>query len=126
MKRLLSLLVVLSLCSVAFLSSCAARPAEKDYIVVAYVTSWSRVMPDPAVMTHINYAFGHVNDTFDGVRVDNPDRLRQIAALKKENPDLKVLISYLKFLQESQHLQMQVPKSANTLVILQQPHQASA
>ena len=80
MKRLLSLLLVMALCSVAFLSSCAARPAEKDYIVVAYVTSWSHVMPDPAVMTHINYAFGHVNDTFDGVRISKPDRLRQIVA----------------------------------------------
>ena len=93
MKRRLSLLLVMALCSVAFLSSCAARPAEKDYIVVAYVTSWSRVMPDPAVMTHINYAFGHVNDTFDGVRISKPDRLRQIVALKSENPDLKVMLS---------------------------------
>ena len=44
-------------------------------------------------MTHLNYAFGHVNDTFDGVRVDNPERLRQMVALKKTNPDLKVMLS---------------------------------
>lgn len=49
-------------------------------------------MPDSKMMTHINYAFGHVNNTFDGVRVDNPERLKQIVALKKENPELKVLI----------------------------------
>lgn len=71
----------------------AQQSASEKKIVVAYVTSWSEIMPDAKMMTHINYAFGHVNDTFDGVRVDNPDRLRQIAALKKENPDLKVLIS---------------------------------
>ena len=93
MKRLLSLLVAMPFCFVTFLSSCADNPAEKDFIVVAYVTSWSRVMPDPAVMTHINYAFGHVNDTFDGVRISKPDRLRQIVALKSENPDLKVMLS---------------------------------
>ena len=73
--------------------SCDQQPAEKDYVVVAYVTSWSRVMPDPFTMTHINYAFGHVNDTFDGVRIDNPRRLKSIVDLKKENPDLKVMLS---------------------------------
>lgn len=62
-------------------------------VIVAYVTSWSRVMPDPKYMTHINYAFGHVNDTFNGVRIDNEERLRQIVALKEQNPELKVLLS---------------------------------
>ena len=38
-------------------------------IVVAYVTSWTNEVPDPTVMTHINYAFGHVNETFSGVRI---------------------------------------------------------
>ena len=65
--------------------------AEK--VIVAYVTSWSQTIPDPTVMTHINYAFGHVNETFDGVRIDQPDRLRQIVALKKKEPQLKVLLS---------------------------------
>lgn len=73
--------------------SCDQQPAEKDYVVVAYVTSWSRIMPDPFTMTHINYAFGHVNNTFDGVRIDNPRRLKLIVDLKKENPDLKVMLS---------------------------------
>ena len=50
-------------------------------------------MPDPFTMTHVNYAFGHVNDTFDGVRIDNPRRLRQIVELKNVNPDLKVMLS---------------------------------
>lgn len=67
--------------------------AEKDRVVVAYVTSWSDVIPDPFCMTHINYAFGHVNDTFDGVRIDNPQRLKDMVALKQVNPDLKVMLS---------------------------------
>lgn len=67
--------------------------AKNDNVVVAYVTSWSKVMPNPNVMTHINYAFCHVTDSFDGVRIDNPDRLRQIVALKKQNPALKVMLS---------------------------------
>lgn len=61
--------------------------------VVAYVTGGSDVMPDPTIMTHINYAFGHVTPTFDGVRIDNPERLQNIVALKKDNPNLKVLLS---------------------------------
>ncbi len=67
-------------------------PVEEK-VAVAYVTSWKEAVPDPAFITHINYAFGHVNETFDGVIVDNPDRLRQIVALKKQKPSLKVLLS---------------------------------
>lgn len=62
-------------------------------VIVAYVTSWSDIMPEPQYMTHINYAFGHVNDTFNGVRIDNEERLKQIVALKKQKPELKVLLS---------------------------------
>ena len=62
-------------------------------VVVAYVTSWSEVMPDPQYMTHINYAFGHVNESFNGVKIDNEERLRQIVDLMKQKPELKVLLS---------------------------------
>lgn len=62
-------------------------------VVVAYVTSWSEVMPDPQYMTHINYAFGHVNESFNGVKIDNEEHLRQIVDLRKQKPELKVLLS---------------------------------
>ena len=87
------------LAAAAFLASCAGKPAQEQAdplatkVVVAYVTSWTDVMPDPALVTHINYAFGHVNDTFNGVRVDNEERLRAIVALKKQKPSLQVLLS---------------------------------
>lgn len=90
--RLFSVLTALSL-FVTMLSGCAEKAPEKDYVIIAYVTSWKDVPVDPTVMTHINYAFGHVNDTFDGVRIDNPDRLRKIVALKTVNSDLKVMLS---------------------------------
>lgn len=67
--------------------------AAPQRIVVAYVTAGSDVMPDPQAMTHINYAFGHVNETFNGINVDNPERLHKIVALKEQNPDLKVILS---------------------------------
>ena len=87
-----AVLAAMFVCLSAF-SACVDKAPEKDYVVVAYVTSWSRVIPDPFTMTHINYAFGHVNDTFDGVRIDNPRRLKQIVELKTVNHDLKVMLS---------------------------------
>lgn len=62
-------------------------------VVVAYVTSWSDDIPDPRYMTHINYAFGAVNKTFDGIEVANPGRLSAVVGLKKKEPELKVLLS---------------------------------
>lgn len=89
MRRVVFCLMMLAFCACASPS----EVAENDSVVVAYVTSWSDVIPDPFCMTHINYAFGHVNDTFDGVRVDNPQRLKDMVALKNVNSDLKVMLS---------------------------------
>lgn len=82
----------------ASLTGCkAAQAPETDgsdsKVVVAYVTSWTDVMPDPEVVTHINYAFGHVNETFDGVGIANEERFRQIADMHKTNPELKIALS---------------------------------
>ena len=90
--RLFAALAALVMC-MSMTSACSQKAVEKDYVVVAYVTSWNDVPVDPFVMTHINYAFGHVNDTFDGVRIDNPRRLKKIVDLKNVNPDLKVMLS---------------------------------
>ncbi|WP_262919515.1 glycoside hydrolase family 18 protein [Niabella hibiscisoli] len=92
MVRVSSLLVaMLLLCA-----SIWARPIDKEKpqkVVVAYVTSWTQALPDTRFVTHINYAFGHVTETFDGVRIDNPQRLRTVSALKAANKELKVLLS---------------------------------
>lgn len=93
MKIWLSLFVVLTT-----LLGCSPRGSEKtevdaNRVVLAYVTSWSQIMPDPTYVTHVNYAFGHVNDGFNGVRIDNEERLKSIVALKRESPFLKVLLS---------------------------------
>lgn len=68
-------------------------PQDVEPVVLAYVTSWTSIMPDPKWVTHINYAFGHVAGSFDRVRVDNPERLKNIVKLKERYPDLKVLLS---------------------------------
>lgn len=87
---------VLRLCLLAtFLltAGTAAQAAERKPGIVGYVTSWSDDMPDPHLLTCINYAFGHVNDTFNGITIDNEERLRKILELKKQAPGLKVVLS---------------------------------
>ena len=66
-------------------------PAEAKK-VVAYVTSWSSILPDPTMMTHINYAFGGIGND-NRVFADGLSRMQQVVALKERNPRLKVLLS---------------------------------
>ncbi len=67
--------------------------ARQKPVVVAYVVSSQQSVSDPTLMTHINYAFGRVNETFDGVIVDNPENLHKIVSQKKQNPKLRVSLS---------------------------------
>ena len=88
MLRSWTIALIVAICSCL---NCQAKNAEP--VVVAYVTSWTQVVPDPNVMTHLNYAFGHVNDQFNGVRIDNEQRLRDLVSLKKKQPKLLVMLS---------------------------------
>ena len=83
--------IVISIMSCLLFFSC--RSNQPDKVVLAYVTTKNRPLPDPSYMTHINLAFATVNDTFDGILIGRPDRLKEIVALKKINPSLKVLLS---------------------------------
>ena len=84
----------LFLFSLFVLSACKnGNETPEEKVVIAYVTSWDNRIPDPTYLTHINYAFGHVNDDFNGVRIDKEERLKQIVALKDQKPSLKVLLS---------------------------------
>lgn len=71
----------------------APIPGSTDKVVVGYVTSWSSHEVAPEYVTHINYAFGHVQGTFRGVRIDNESRLKSMVALKRQAPHLKILLS---------------------------------
>ena len=87
------IILTMAMAMLVTVSMAAKKPKADNMVVVAYVTSWTQEIPDPTTMTHINYAFGHVNDSFDGVKIDNPDRLRMIVGLKEKNPELKVMLS---------------------------------
>jgi len=83
--------IVISIMSCLLFFSC--RSNQPDKVVLAYVTTKNRPLPDPSYMTHINFAFATVNNTFDGIVIGRPDKLKEIVALKKINPSLKVLLS---------------------------------
>jgi chitinase len=91
-KYLKAIISITILCT---LFSCKTNSAaeREEKIVLAYVTSWSSVIPDVNYITHINYAFGHVTDSFDGVRIDNENRLRELVALKEQKPSLIIFLS---------------------------------
>lgn len=90
MKKIVVLLVF-----VAFLFvGCSQSSVDLEKrVIVAYVTSWSSVVPDPTHITHINYAFGHVTDSYAAIRIDNEERLKQIVRLKQQHPHLHVMLS---------------------------------
>ena len=69
-----------------------AAPGD-SLIIVAYVTYWDTAIPDPTLVTHINYAFGKVSNSFNSVEIKTPSRLKQMVKLKEKNPKLKVLLS---------------------------------
>ena len=89
MKRYLFVILVFVIC---FITSCQQQSGPEKY-VLAYVTSGATSVPDTKYITHINYAFGKVNERFDGIDIQNEERLHQIAALKKQAPQLKILLS---------------------------------
>jgi len=66
---------------------------EHDYIIVGYATYWDSTMPDPELLTHINYAFAHIKSDFESLDIKSESRLKKIAELKKTHPGLKVLLS---------------------------------
>ncbi len=66
---------------------------DKEMIVGAYLMGVRNELPDVNLVTHINYAFGHVNETFDGVLLPEGNGLSQVVGLKKVKPSLKVLLS---------------------------------
>lgn len=86
---LLSAAILMCSCSPK-VPSTHGQPGEK--VLVAYVFRMQE-LPDPTYLTHINYAFAHVSDSFNSVRLDTPEELRQLVALKKDYPYLKVLLS---------------------------------
>lgn len=91
MKSIFQLITLLCLSVMASMMESCSTKNEK--IVLAYVTSHGATLPNPDLVTHINYAFAHVDSTFSKLKIDNEGRLSEITALKQKAPHLKVLLS---------------------------------
>lgn len=75
----------------------------KNYMVVAYVAGYREFdfsTIDVSGITHVNYAFANIRDgkvVFDTVKIDgvlpNSGDIDELNSLKKNKPDLKVLVS---------------------------------
>lgn len=92
MNKFLVYLLILSIFSGCFKNKLTSVEDEQERIVVAY-SFGDRIIPDPSIVTHINYAFGHVTDTYDGIRINSEEQLRTLVKLKEKNPSLKILLS---------------------------------
>ena len=92
MKKYFVFLIILTAFSACSPKRSEAVEEKRERMVLAY-SFGDRTIPDPAIVTHINYAFGHVNDTYDGIRINSEEQLRAIVALKEQKPSLKVLLS---------------------------------
>ena len=72
-------------------------PPVKEHIggkiIVGYITYWEERMPDPTLLTHINYAFAHIKDDFETLDIKSSLRLQEVVKLKKQNPNLKIVLS---------------------------------
>ena len=69
----------------------AAPPAGT--VIVGYAVYWENSLPDPALLTHLNYAFALIKNDFETLDIQKERRLKLMVALKKQIPDLKVLLS---------------------------------
>lgn len=78
--------------SVALRSGEYASEDTSPKIAIAYVESTSRTPIDPDMFTHLIYAFAEFNDECDGLDIATPEKLKSMADLKKENPELKVIL----------------------------------
>lgn len=69
-------------------------PVVEEHIIVGYATYWDTAIPDPTLMTHLNYAFAHIKNDFETLDIKKKDsRFKKILALKNTNPDLKIMLS---------------------------------
>lgn len=81
--------------ALAVLGGCTGTKAGNDdeMVIGAYIMGIRGDIPDVSLVTHVNFAFGHVSETFDGVLLPDKEGLMQVARLKKQKPELKVLLS---------------------------------
>lgn len=73
-------------------------PAVEGRAVIAYVTYYGESLPNPKLCTHINYAFAELyvsGGKYLTFKVKGSEsRFNSVVALKNQNPNLKILLSF--------------------------------
>lgn len=74
----------------------AQSPTNK--ICLAYCTYYGNMLPNPHMVTHINYAFAELyvkNGVYQQFKLQgNESRFKSVLALKQQNPNLKICLSF--------------------------------
>lgn len=65
-------------------SAACATEDKTGMVIGAYVYRSEMGIPDPTLVTHVNFAFAHVNETFDGVFIPDKRELRKVARLGRK------------------------------------------
>lgn len=76
-------------------SLCSPEYLGQTPMIIAYYTENSSTLPDPACLTHINYAHGRFVDKENGsggIWIEQPEKMQKVIALKQQKPSLKVLL----------------------------------
>lgn len=66
---------------------------SKPSVILGYVTSWSKELPNPYSVTHLSYAFATIDDDFESLTIKNEERFKEIVNLKSINQKLNILLS---------------------------------
>ena len=73
-------------------------PLFEGRAVVAYVTYYGTTLPDPQIVTHVNYAFAELymkDGEYLGFKPQGKlSRFESVVALKEKNPKIKILLSF--------------------------------
>ena len=100
MRKLHYFLGIMGIATLTLTTSCknnnqnVAATTATNKVVAAYLTWENEIDPDLRWVTQINYAFGLVDtNSFDQINILNEPRFAKIAALKKTNPEIKILLS---------------------------------
>lgn len=99
MKKAIILMTGVVCCLLFMFSSASAQRSKNNPVIIAYVGGFRGIADidslNPRKLSHINYAFVDVKDNRAWLRNEATDtiNLRNLTALRKQNKDLKILIS---------------------------------
>lgn len=87
----MSLKKILLILAVCF---CAAGVQGAERVICGYVAHSATDSINPQYVNRLIFSYMEVDSTLTGLRLKNPERLRYVASLRKNRPDLEVMVSF--------------------------------